>query len=66
MRRTSGSSIVFSRCPRRANGGVPLSTASASELSVRTCRPGKSVVRATISSWARLLNAISVSALPVT
>ena len=40
IRRTSRSSIVRQRAPAAgANGGVPLTMASASALSVRTCRP---------------------------
>jgi len=63
IRRTSGSSIVRQDVGCAANGGVPLTIARAMAFSVRTCRPGRSVVRSRISSWARLLNAVPSSRL---
>ena len=63
MRRTSGSSIVRHFVACGANGGVPLTIANAMALRVRTCRPGRSDVRSTISSWARLLNATRLTVL---
>ena len=63
MRRTSGSSIVRQVVACWANGGVPLTIASAMAFSVRTWRPGRSDVRSTISSCARLLKATRLTAL---